>query len=155
MRPNYWFFVAAAAALAGCATTPRDDSDAMARALVGKWVYERNDDGCASTTYEEYRADGRLTSTIDSCDIISDGFGIFIYGWYIADEHLCLVEIEEQFKDEVKRPKYYREKYLEAVKRGYSDTSCHWRVDKVTARTITMVPRDPDKPFTMRRRGWD
>jgi hypothetical protein len=56
----------------------------------------------------------------------------------------------------VKRPKYYREKYLEAVKRGYSDDYCGWRVSKVTARTITLVPRDPErKPFTMRRESWD
>ena len=156
MRPNYLVIAAAGAALAGCTTTPRDDSDAMARALVGEWVYERNDDGCASTTLEEYRADGRYTSTVESCDIVSDGFGIFDYGWYIANEHLCFVEIEEQYKDTVKRPKYYREKYLDAVKRGYTDDHCFWRVGKITARTITMIPRDPErKPFTMRRESWD
>ena len=60
--------MAGAALLAGCTATPRDDSDAVRRALVGKWVYERNDDGCESTTYTVYRADGRLTSTVESCD---------------------------------------------------------------------------------------
>ena len=156
MRLNPLLAMAGAALLAGCTATPRDDSDAVRRALVGKWVYERNDDGCESTTYTVYRADGRLTSTVESCDWVSDGFGNFDYGWYVANEHLCFVEIEEQFKDKVKRPKYYREKYLEVVKRGYSDDNCYWRVAKITARTITVVPRDPElKPFTMKRGSWD
>ena len=46
-------------------------------------------------------------------------------------------------------------KFLELVKLGFVESSCRWRVEKVTPTTISIVPRDPDlKPFTMKREHW-
>src|SRR5688572_10477550 len=93
---------------AGCQSAPPYDNQAIARTLVGQWTYEQNEDGCRHTYLEAYRVDGTLTATAESCDITSDGFGNFRYGWYVAKGHICFVDIREQYEDNVKRPNYYR-----------------------------------------------
>jgi len=143
------------ALIAACQSSPPEDSQYIARALVGQWVYESNDHDCRYVYYEAFRSDGTMTSTSSGCDMTSDGFGIFDYGWYVAEGHVCMVHIEEQHKDEKKRPVFYREKFLERVKLGFVESSCRWRVEKVTPTTISIVPRDPAlKPFTMKREHW-
>jgi len=141
--------------VAGCQNSPADQNASIARTLVGQWVSERGDAECRHTALEAFRADGTMTSTDERCDFISDGFGNFDYGWYVAEGHLCLVDIPEQFSDRVKRPAYYRERFLELVKRGFVEDACFYRVDGWTRNEIRIVPRDPElRPFTMKRKRW-
>jgi hypothetical protein len=141
--------------LQGCESAPPFRNEAIARALVGQWVYDRSEPDCQRTSYDAFRTDGTMTSTDESCDIISDGFGIFDYGWYVADGHVCFVDVEEQRTDSVKRPAHYREKFHELVKRGFVEESCIWKVVRMTPATISIVPRNPESPpFTMKRESW-
>jgi hypothetical protein len=147
--------IVCAGALSACAHAPPDQSQAIARALVGQWEHQTGDAECPGTSSEAYRANGTYTATSTSCDLTSDGFGIFRYGWYVARQHVCYVGVEEQYKDEVKRPKLYREMYLAAVKEGFVEDRCVLRVLRVTTNAIEMVATGADsKPFTMRRKRW-
>lgn len=142
-------------ACVACETTRGHDDADLQRQMVGQWQYDRDEDGCAMHAYVAYRGDGTLTATYESCDMISDGFGRFTYGWYVADGHLCFVEIEEQYKDQVKRPKQYRKAFIEKAKRGFVEEDCPWRVGRMTAKTMEILPRHPEsKPFKMRRENW-
>lgn len=155
MKPPCILVIALAVSLAACATTPRDDSAYLTRILVGSWVEEDDDPECPSTALYKFRDDGKYTVTHESCDLISDGFGRFHFGWYIAKNHLCLVDVEEEFADEVKRPGLYRERFREQLRRGFVEEHCSTRIEDVTARTVRLVPRSPDaRPTLMRRQRW-
>jgi hypothetical protein len=142
-----------ALALAACQSAPRDRSEYFARMLVGQWEYESGPPDCRGFTSEAYRADGTFTHTSSDCDIVSDGFGRYRYGWYVAREHLCLVHIEAQQSDQVKRPAFYRARFLEMVAEGFVADRCHGKIQKVTPRTITL--QEPTgEVVVMQRSRW-
>jgi hypothetical protein len=143
---------ALAAALASCATTPRDRSADFARALVGQWEYEHDDPECPGHSSEAYRANGTYTATSSNCHLESDSFH-FHYGWYVAREHLCIVNIEEQHSDLVKRPRFYRDRFLALSRNGFVEDRCHEKFQSVSARTITLTDRN-GRTTTMKRRRW-
>jgi hypothetical protein len=140
-------------ALCACASTPRDRSADFARALVGQWEYDHDDPECPGHSYEAYRSNGTYTVTSDGCDLTSDGFGIFRYGWYVAREHLCSVHVEEQYSDTVKRPRLYREKFLAMAKEGFVEARCFEKIVGITPRTITLQKPD-GRTVTMKRSAW-
>ncbi len=139
--------------LSSCASTPRDRSPDFARALVGQWEYDHNDPECPGHSSEAYRANGTYTSTSSNCDLQSDGFGRFRYGWYVAREHICMVDIEEQESGRVKRPRLYRAQFLSLVKEGFVEDRCFEKIVGMTPRTITLQKPD-GRVVTMKRSRW-
>jgi hypothetical protein len=121
MKFSFAAFLTAIVA-AACHTTPRDDSDAIARALVGEWQYDYGGEVCPGNAIVGYRANGTVTTTFGDCRLDSDGFGRYVYGWYVVDETLCVFELEEEFDDIAKgvsRPKLYRQLYQAKVREGF------------------------------------
>jgi hypothetical protein len=142
------------AALAGCASASRDRSNDIARLLVGKWTYDDSDPDCRSIAYQEYSANGTYSETSENCGLVSDGFGHFHFGWYVAENHVCFVNVEEEFSDQVKRPAFYRERFQEMVKSGFVAERCPWFVESVTPRTMTVQVRGESPRTVTLKRGY-
>ena len=137
-----------------CQTTLPDDSDAIARALVGLWQYDYGEEDCPGNAIMGFRADGKVTSTSGDCQLDSDGFGEYTYGWYVADGAICTFEIEEEFADRAagrSRPKLYRRLYLAKVKEGFVGERCDWKVLKFSRREIVFDPGGERPLITMKR----
>jgi hypothetical protein len=141
--------------LSACSTAPRDDSAYLTRLLVGSWIAEDDDPDCPGRALYKFRSDGKYTVTHESCDIVSDGFGIFRYGWYISKNHLCFVHLDESASAQVQRPRHFRARYLDRVRLGFVEEQCQWRVEQVTARAVRLVPPQSElRPSLLQRARW-
>ena len=152
-RASFYPVFTLALACAGCETTPRDDSDAIARTLVGMWEYDFGGEQCPGNALLGLRADGKLTSTFGDCEMDSDGFGRYVYGWYVVNETVCFFELEEEFDDLAKgesRPKLYRRLYLEKVREAFVAERCGWKVVRFSRKEIVIDPEGEAPPLTMR-----
>lgn len=104
-----------------------------------------------------FRSDGTYTQTSESCGLVDDGFGYFYYGWYVANEHICFVAIEEQIKDEEPRLSEYKKIFREARSEGYVEKRCRWKVERIERNKISITETYLDgetNAFTMERRRW-
>ncbi len=129
-----------------------ENAQVISRILVGEWEWETNNNGCHSFENMAFRGDGTLTSTSESCDMASDGFGLFSYGWYVANEYICFTDDERQHHDEKPRKSEYRKLFLAQVKEGYVKERCNWKVKRYSKKTIEIEVNN--ESFTMVRSGW-
>lgn len=141
----------------GCASTPRDNSRQIESRIVGQWEWEEGPAECTNLVSMAFKSNGTYTLTSESCNFADDGFGNFYYGWYVANNHICFVSIEEQFKDEKPRVALYKKLYREERKKGFDPAKCTWRISKIESSKITIIETD-DKAqptsFAMVRRRW-
>lgn len=144
--------------LAACATTHQDRSASISRALVGQWewVSHQPERDCSYLENMAFRSNGTLTRTSDGCGFSSDGFGIFSYGWYVANEYLCFTDDERQYTDEVPRNSEYKSHFMEQVNERYVKERCYWKIKRISRRKIEVeIDRDGyQEAFVMHRRRW-
>lgn len=129
-----------------------ENAQKISRILVGEWEWETNNNGCYSLESMAFRSNGTLTSTSESCDMYSDGFGLFSYGWYVANEYICFTHDERQFHDEKPRRAEYRKVFLARVKEGYVDERCSWKIKRYSKKEIEIEV--DGKSFKMIRHRW-
>jgi hypothetical protein len=139
---------------AGCQVAPHDDSTAIARRLVGMWEYDYGGEQCPGNAILGLRANGTLTSTFGDCEMDSDGFGRYVYGWYVVDDRVCFIELDEEFDDLAKgaspRPALYRRLYEALVREGFVEGRCDWKVLRSSGKEIVIDPDGEAPPHTMR-----
>lgn len=143
--------------IVGCASTSRDNSKQLEGLIVGQWEWEEGPAECTNLINMAFKSNGTYTRTSESCDFADDGFGNFYYGWYIANNHICFVSIEEQFKDEIPRTELYKELYRDEKKKGFDQAKCTWRIEKIESSKITISEsnhEDRSTSFTMVKRRW-
>lgn len=141
----------------GCAPTPRDNSKQIESRIVGQWEWEEGPVECTNSVSIAFKSSGTYTRTSENCDFADDGFGNFYYGWYVANNHICFVSIEEQFKDESQRAELYKELYRDEKNKGFDQAKCTWRIEKMESSKITIIETDHQKQstsFIMVRRSW-
>ena len=116
----------------------REDK-ALEKKLIGAWEWEKTHEGCKENGFIAFKSNGTYTSTTANCLIDDDGFGMFQYGWYVVDGHICLAFDERQAEEiQPKRSElkeFLRQKKLE----GYNKQDCIWKVSNYTAKTITVI----------------
>jgi hypothetical protein len=158
MNSKKYLILIALIFLVSCTTMPQDRSASISRALVGQWEWERPSliGDCSYLENIAFRANGTLTSTSESCDFADDGFGLFSYGWYVANETICFTEDSRQYEDEIKRNAEYKLHFMSQVKEGYVAERCHWKVKRITTKSIDIEidSTDNQENFTMFRRRW-
>jgi len=135
-----------------CESSASDSSQKISRILVGEWEWETNYNNCHSLENMAFRSNGTLTSTSESCEIDSDGFGLFSYGWYVANDHICFTHDERQYHDENPRKSEYKKLFLEQLKEGYVQERCNWKVKRYSKKEIEIEVQN--KSFTMVRHRW-
>lgn len=129
-----------------------ENSQKISRILVGEWEWETNNNGCHSSESMAFRSNGTLTSTSESCTTDSDGFGLFSYGWYVADEYICFTHDERQYQEKKQRRAEYRKLFLAQVKEGYVKERCNWKVKSYSNKEIKIEVNG--ESFTMVRNRW-
>lgn len=143
--------------VAGCASAPSDNSKQLESRIVGQWEWEEGPADCTNLINMAFKSNGTYTLTSESCDFADDGFGNFYYGWYVANNHICFVSIEQQFKDENKRPDLYRKLYRDERNKGFDQANCTWKIQKIESSKITIIETDhkeQSKSFIMIKRRW-
>jgi hypothetical protein len=143
--------------LCGCTTATKNTSSKLAHLFIGQWEWEEGPKECSSLVNMAFRRDGTYTRTSESCDFADDGFGNFYYGWFVANEHLCFVSIEEQFKDEGPRKKLYKELFHNKIQEGFKEENCSWKIEIANKNKITITEKYNDSEsttFTMVRKKW-
>jgi hypothetical protein len=143
--------------LSGCTTTTKDNSKRLEKYFVGEWEWEQGRADCKEYVSMAFRGNGTHTRTSSSCDIEDDGFGIFTYGWFVANNHLCFVHIEEQYKDEKPRKDLYKKLFLEQVDKGFNKAICYWKIEQIERNRITItyiIDENNPVEFTMIRKRW-
>ena len=141
----------------GCTSTPRDNSKYLESRIVGQWEWEERAEECTNLISMAFKSNGTYTRTSESCDFADDGFGNFYYGWYVANNHICFVSIEQQFKDENERPDLYRKLYRDERSKGFDQTKCTWKIQKIESSKITIIETDhqeQSRSFIMIKRRW-
>jgi len=126
-----------------------DNTQTISNILVGDWEWETDNNGCSSLESMVFRANGTFTSTSESCDLTSDGFGLLSYGWYIANDYVCFTHDERQQYDKKPRKSEYKKLFLAKVKEGYVKERCNWRVKHYSRKEIEI--EIGAKSFTMIR----
>ena len=154
MRGSISLLLLTALGAAACAPVPRDESAAIARVLVGRWQYEYGDPDCRGFAQDGFRSNGTFTTTSSDCNLIDDGFGNYHYGWYVAREHLCYVEVAEEMEDKSrgreKRRALYRARFLAMVKEGFVEDRCGQRVIEARTSRVVLETRSGER-ITMKR----
>lgn len=151
------FLLIAICLSAGCVSTPRDNSRQMEQIIVGQWEWEVGPEHCASLVNMAFKRNGTYTRTTESCSFADDGFGIFHYGWYVANEHLCFVSISEQFENGNPGDSVYKTLFAKRKQEGYSIENCHWKMQRATRSRVTITVKHDEgsaTTFTMIRRRW-
>lgn len=141
----------------GCTSTPRDNSRYLESRIVGQWEWEEGPEECTNLISMAFKSNGTYTRTSESCDFADDGFGNFYYGWYVANNHICFVSIEQQFRGENKRPDLYKKLYRDERNKGFDKAKCTWKIQKIESSKITIIETDhkeQSKSFIMIKRRW-
>jgi len=124
---------------------------------VGQWEWEEGPENCRNLVNVAFRSDGTYTRTSESCNFADDGFGNFYYGWYVVNERICFVRIDEQFEDENFRSHLYKSLFLEQKKRGFIKESCTWKIENAKKTKVVIKEQHAEGEtveFTMVRRRW-
>lgn len=100
----------------------------ISQILVGNWKYVTGPANCKNYTDIGFRQNGKYTRTSESCDFVDDGFGIYSYGWYIANGYICFVSSSEHLKH--------------AKTFGYAKEHCYWEVKSFNSSEITIHEHD-------------
>jgi hypothetical protein len=143
--------------LIGCASTPYDNSRSIFRKIVGQWEWEEGPNDCKNLVNMAFRSNGTYTQTSESCDFADDGFGNFYYGWYVANNHICFAEVEEQFDDEKRRLDLYKNRYKTVLAEGYVKDRCPWKIERIEKNKIFIVEQldsGETNSFFMVRQRW-
>lgn len=143
--------------IVGCASTPHDNSKQLESRIVGQWEWEEGPAECTNLINVAFKGNGTYTRTSESCDFADDGFGNFYYGWYVANNHICFISIEEQFNDEGRRKELYKELYRYEKKKGFDQEKCPWRIERIESSKISIIEtdhKDQSTSFIMVRRRW-
>ena len=141
----------------GCISTPGDNIRHLESLVVGQWEWQEGQENCANLISMAFKSNGTYTRTSESCDSADDGFGNFYYGWYVANNHICFWSIDEQFKDENKRPALYKKLYKDEKLKGFNPARCAWKIQKIERSKITIVETDHQqqpRQFVMIKRRW-
>lgn len=141
----------------GCTSTTKNTDNKIASVVVGQWEWKEGPKECTNLVNMAFRRDGTYTLTSESCDFADDGFGNFYYGWYVANEHLCFVSIEEQFAEEGSRKKLSKQLFANKKKEGFNEDNCSWKIEHVNKKEITISKKHNNNElikFTMVRKKW-
>lgn len=136
---------------------PRDNSSQLAKIIVGQWEWKEGPENCRSLVNMAFKSDGTYTRTSESCDFADDGFGNFYYGWYVVNEHICFLHIDEQFEDEKPRSSLYKSLFIEQKKKGFVKESCPWKIENAQKTKVVVTEQYSDvdsSKFTMVRKSW-
>ena len=129
-----------------------DSAKEISRILVGEWEWETNNNNCHSLHNMAFRSNGTLTSTSESCEMASDGFGLFTYGWYVANDYICFTNDERQYHNNKPRKAEDKKLFLAQVKEGYVEERCTWKVKSYSKKEIEIEVLK--ESFTMVRNRW-
>lgn len=143
--------------IASCTSVPRDNSRQLGATIVGQWEWKEGPENCMNFVNMAFRSDGTYTRTSESCNFADDGFANFYYGWYVADEHICFVQIDEQFEEENPRTNFYKKLFLEQKKNGFVKETCTWKIEDAKKDRIVITIKfteDEIVRFTMVRKRW-
>lgn len=130
-------------------------SNYLQQILPGQWAWEEGPSECINHANMAFRRDGSYTYTSESCDFADDGFGLFYYGWYLVDNYLCFVVLEEQFTEQPPAHSTIRKKYLKAKRAGFVPSRCSWEIiqaerDQLSIRQLG----DQEQRLILRRKKW-
>jgi hypothetical protein len=133
---------------------------AISKALVGEWEWNKSFEGCEEDGVAAFKSNGTYTITTEDCSIADDGFGYFHYGWFIANNYICLAYDERQ-SNEVKPSKEELKLFLKNKKaEGFNKQDCIWEVLSYTSKSITVKHtwnndgNPVEEVFTLKKSRW-
>lgn len=126
--------------LAGCSSIkPEKKSDEkISKVLLGDWTWISTFNGCPEYGDVAFRSNGTYTMTTEDCLMADDGFGIFQYGWFVANNYICFVYDERQLLEIAPSSKELKAFLKSKKDEGFNKDYCGWEVVKYSSGSVVV-----------------